>query len=154
MTALLVQPNGISQFLANGFLIIAFMPAAERLYGRNVLLVYFAAGLVGQTVNYFWDSGIGGSSTAIFGVMGSVLIYVIRNRKELLLPFAFIAGAGLLSGIVMLMSRDGHGVGLAVGASIASMLPSAGMIFRDKKTDAFADPHPVLNGGVRRQAGV
>lgn len=148
-TALFVQPNGISQLLANGFLIIAFMPAAERLYDRNVLAVYFAAGLVGQTVNYVWESGIGGSSTAIFGVMGSVLIYVVRNRKELLLPFAFIAAAGLLSAIVMLMSRDGHGVGLVVGASIGSILPLAGMIFRDKKTDAFAHPPSVLDSATR-----
>lgn len=140
VTALFVQPNGVSQCLANGFLILAFMPAAERLYRRNVLVVYFAAGLAGTTVNYFWDSGSGGSSPAIFGVMGSLLIYVIRNRKVLLLPFAFIASAGLLASVVMLVSRDGHGVGLIVGALVASFLPLASMDFRSKETDAFAAP--------------
>src|SRR5690606_12124748 len=40
-TALFVQPGGIGQCLANGFLILAFMPAAERLYGGNVVVVYF-----------------------------------------------------------------------------------------------------------------
>jgi len=139
VTSLFVQPNGISQCLANGFLILAFMPAAERLYGRNILLVYFASGIVGQIVNYFWDSGSGGSSTAIFGVMGSLLIYIIRNRRVLLLPFTFIASAGLLSSVVMLVSRDGHGVGLIVGALVASMLPLAVMTFRSKETDTFAE---------------
>src|SRR5688572_21555824 len=91
VTALFVQPNGISQCIANGFLILAFMPASERLYGRGVLVIYFGAGLAGQTVNRLWESGIGGSSTAIFGVMGSLLVYVIRDRQELLLPFTFIA---------------------------------------------------------------
>jgi membrane associated rhomboid family serine protease len=153
VTALFVQPNGISQYVANGFLILAFMPAAERLYGRNILVVYFAAGFAGQTVNYFWDSGAGGSSTAIFGVMGSVLIYVIRNRRELLLPFAFIAGAGLLSALVMLLSRDGHGAGLVVGATIASMLPVTGMIFRSKETDAFAPPQIVPDDRGSQRAG-
>jgi membrane associated rhomboid family serine protease len=115
------------------------MPAAERLYGRNVLIVYFAAGLVGQVVNHLWGSGTGGSSTAIFGVMGSLLVYVVRNRKELLLPFVFIAGLGLLSSVVMLISRDGHGVGLLVGASAASMLHLGGVMFRSRETNAFAD---------------
>jgi rhomboid protease GluP len=137
VTALFVQPNGIAQCLVNGFLILTFMPAVERLYEKNVLLVYFASGLVGQIVNYFWDSGSGGSSTAIFGLMGSLLIYVIRNRKVLLLPFAFIAGAGLLAAVAMLLARDGHGVGLIVGALIASMLHLESMMFRSKVTSTF-----------------
>jgi hypothetical protein len=56
---------------------------------------------MGQIVHYFWNSGSGGSSKAIFGIMGSLIVYIIRNRKVLLLPFAFIAGAGLLSAVVM-----------------------------------------------------
>jgi membrane associated rhomboid family serine protease len=139
-TALFVQPGGIGQCLANGFLILAFMPAAERLYGRNVLVVYFASGLLGQIVNHFWASGSGGSSTAIFGVMGSLFFYILRNRKMLLTPFAFIASLGLLSSVVMVLSRDGHGVGLIVGASVASMLPLLAMTFRSRETDAFAEP--------------
>ena len=152
-TALFVQPNGISQALANGFLILTFMPAAERLYGRNLLVVYFGAGLVGQIVNYFWDSGTGGSSTAIFGVMGSLLVYIIRHRRALLLPFAFIASAGLLSAAVMLASRDGHGVGLVVGASIASMLPLPGMMFRSRETDAFPGSGRVVDDRDAHRAG-
>lgn len=140
VTALFVQPGGISQCIANGFLILAFVPAAERLYGKHVLVIYFASGLVGQIVNYLWDSGSGGSSTAIFGVMGSLLVYIIRNRKELLLPFAFIASAGLLTCIVMLLSRDGHGVGMMVGASVGSMLPLVRVIFRSKGTNTFPEP--------------
>lgn len=139
LTALFVQPGGIGQCMANGFLILAFLPAAERLYGRNVAAVYFAAGLVGQTVNYLWASGTGGSSTAIFGVMGALLVYIVRRRKELLLPFVCIASVGLLSSVVMLMSHDGHGVGLVVGATVASLIPVVGMSFRDRKTDRFAD---------------
>jgi membrane associated rhomboid family serine protease len=136
-TALFVQPNGISQVLANGFLILAFMPAAERLYGRNILLVYFAAGLVGQTANHYWASGTGGSSTAIFGVMGSLLVYVVRNRNVLLLPFTAIAVAGLLASIVMILARDGHGVGLVVGALVASFLSQADMRFRSRANNRF-----------------
>jgi hypothetical protein len=74
-------------------------------------------------------------------------LYTSVNREVLLLPFAFIASAGLVSSAVMLMSRDGHGVGLLVGALVASILPSAGMIFRSKKTDTFAEP---ARASVRR----
>ena len=141
VTALFVQPGGISQCLANGFLILAFMPAAEGLYGRNILAVYFASGIMGQIVNYFRDSGSGGSSTAIFGVMGSLLIYIIRNRNVLLPAFLHIAGAGLLLSVVMVMSRDGHGIGLIVGTLVGSMLPLTGITFRKGKTDTFAAPN-------------
>jgi membrane associated rhomboid family serine protease len=153
LTALFVQPNGISQCLANGFLLLTFMPAAERLYGRSVVVVYFAAGLAGTTINYFWNSGSGGSSPAIFGLIGALLIYIIRNRSALLLPFAFIAGAGLLSSFVMLLSRDGHGVGLVVGALVASFLQLADMTFRSNETDSFAAPPTTLDGPGLRQAG-
>lgn len=142
VTALFVQPNGVSQCIANGFLILAFMPASERLYGRGVLVIYFAAGLAGQTVNHFWGSGIGGSSTAIFGLMGSLLVYILRHRKELLLPFVGIASAGLLSSVVMLLSADGHGVGLVAGGLVASLLPLVPVAFRSRETDTFAVAEP------------
>ncbi|MGH8218366.1 MAG: rhomboid family intramembrane serine protease [Steroidobacteraceae bacterium] len=130
VTALFVQPYGVAQCVANAFLMLAFMPAAERLYGRGIVLLYFASGLVGQIANYWWVSGSGGSSTAAFGVMGGLLIYVIRNRKMVLLPFTFIAGGGLLAALFMISVRDGHGVGLLIGASIASILPLTNMSFR------------------------
>ena len=142
VTALFVQPNGIGQCLANGFMLLAFMPAAERLYGGKILIVYFASGITGQIVNYLWDSGSGGSSTAIFGVMGSLLVFIILHRKELLLPFLFIAGAGLLSSVVMILSRDGHGAGLIIGALAASALPAAGRTFRDTATGQHQTNHP------------
>jgi hypothetical protein len=72
-------------------------------------VVYFAAGLVGQTANYLWDSG-----------------------------------AGLV---------DGH-FRRHVGASIASMLPLSGMLFRSKQTDAFADPRTVVDDRDACHAGV
>src|SRR5689334_10621039 len=121
-TALFVQPNGLSQCLANGALMLWFIPAAERLYGGRTLIVYFAAGLCGQLVNYIWNSGSGGSSTAVFGVMGSLLIYIVMNRARLLTPFQFIAHLGLLAAVFMIVLRDGDGVGLIIGVAVASLL--------------------------------
>lgn len=130
LTALFVQPNGLGQCLANGLLMLLFIPAAERLYGAKVLIVYLAAGLCGQIVNLLWNSGSGGSSTAIFGIMGGLLIYIILNRARLQPPFQFIAHLGLLAAVIMVVLRDGHGVGLLIGAAVASLLATREMTFR------------------------
>ena len=136
LTALFVQPYGVGQVIANAFLLLAFMPASERLYGKGVLVVFLAAGLAGQTVNYFWESGSGGSSTAAFGLMGSLLIYIFRNRRALLFPFLLLASAGFLAAAVMVWVRDGHGVGLFVGALVSLVLPLAPMTFRETRRAA------------------
>jgi rhomboid protease GluP len=138
VTALFVQPYGVGQVVANAFLLLAFMPAAERLYGRWLAAVFFAAGLSGQIVNHLWASGSGGSSTAAFGVMGSLLFYILRNRQAVLPPFLFIAGGGFLAAAVMIAVHDGHGVGLVVGAAVSAAVPLAAMTFRDKQAGAFA----------------
>ena len=150
-TALFVQPNGWGQCVANGFLILAFiMPAAERLYGRNILGIYLTSGIIGQTVNYLRDSGSGGSSTAIFGIMGSLLVYIVRHRKVLLCPFVFIAGAGLLSSAVMVMSHDAHGIGIIVGALVALILPLSCTMFRDTETGTFVESSAGLHRSSQR----
>lgn len=63
------------------------MPIAERLNCRSVLLAYFATGIVGQIVNFFWETtpgglsaGKGGSSTALFGLAGSLLMYTLQSK--------------------------------------------------------------------------
>lgn len=58
--------------------------------------------------------------------MGSLLIYIFRNRRVLLLPFSFIAVVGMLASVVMLVSCDGHGVGLIAGVLAALILPNPG----------------------------
>jgi len=130
LSALFVQPNGLSQCLANGAMMLIFVPPAERLYGGKMLIVYFTAGLAGQIVNFIWNSGSGGSSTAIFGVMGSLLIYIVMNRGRLLRPFQFIAHLGLLAAVCMIVLHDGHGVGLVIGAAVASIMVTREVLFR------------------------
>jgi membrane associated rhomboid family serine protease len=129
-TALFVQPEGLSQCLANGLLMLLFVPPGERLYGGKMLVVYFTAGLCGQIVDFLWNSGSGGSSTAVFGVMGSLLIYVILNRARLLRPFQFIAHLGLLAAVVLIVLRDARGVSLVIGAAVAALMVTREMTFR------------------------
>jgi len=161
VTALFVQPNGISQCIANGFLILAFMPAAERLYGRSVLVAYFAAGLAGTTVNYLWDSGSGGFVAGHLRPHGKLAHLYRPQSKSATTPFVFIAGTGLLCSVPMLVSRDGHGVGLVVGALLASILPLADVTFRSKETDTLRShpriwmvPHRTVPAHDKRASGL
>ena len=129
ITPLFIQPTGIGQCIFNGLFFIAFVPVAERLYGRSVLLIYFATGIVGQIVNFYWETspgglsaGKGGSSTALFGVAGSLMMYILFNQKTfpkgyVLIPLAVLPGATIL-----VFYEDGHAPALLFGAMLGLLL--------------------------------
>ena len=122
VTPLFVQPYGVIQGLFNGLFLLVFLPICERLFGRGVWAIYFGAGIVGQLVNYAWSRGGGGSSTAAFGLMGALLVYLLRNRNEVPRGYLFLATLGICGAVTMCFIRDGHGPGLLAGALAASIL--------------------------------
>ena len=75
--------SGWLQFLFNAMFLAVFLPLAERLYGPWVWMLYFVSGVVGQLVNYSWLPEGGGSSTAAFGLMGSLMAYVLWRRHRM-----------------------------------------------------------------------
>jgi membrane associated rhomboid family serine protease len=129
ITPLFIQPSGIGQCLFNGLFFISFVPIAERLYGRSLLLIYFATGIVGQIVNFYWETtpgglpaGKGGSSTALFGVAGSLLMYILFNQKTFPKGYILIPVAGLLGATILLFFEDGHAPALLFGAILGLIL--------------------------------
>lgn len=122
ITPLFVQPYGSFQFLFNMMFLVVFLPMAERLYGARIWVLYFVPGVVGQLVNCAWRPGGGGSSTAVFGVMGSVLIYVLWQRKSAPKQYLIFAILGICGAVVMCFTRDGHGPGLLTGAVLAALI--------------------------------
>jgi hypothetical protein len=84
--------------------------------------LYFVPGVVGQLVNCAWRPGGGGSSTAVFGVMGSILIYVLVHRKSAPRQYPVFAILGICGAVVMCFTRDGHGPGLLTGAALAALI--------------------------------
>jgi membrane associated rhomboid family serine protease len=122
VTPLFVQSRGTGQFLFNMLFLVVFLPMAERLYGAIVWALYFVPGVVGQLVNYVWDPHGGGSSTAIFGVMGSLLMYVWLRRREAPKQYGWFALAGMCGAVVMCFTRDGHGPSLLTGAALAAVI--------------------------------
>jgi membrane associated rhomboid family serine protease len=95
---------------------------AERLYGARTWLLYFVPGLIGQLVNYAWAPNGGGSSTAIFGVMGTLLMYVLLHRKSAPRQYPVFAVLGICGAVVMCFTHDGHGPSLLSGAVLAVLM--------------------------------
>lgn len=123
ITPLLVQPQGVVQFVFNMMFMVVMLPMAERLYGARLWLLYFVPGLVGQLANYAWlPNGGGGSSTAAFGVMGSLLVYVLWSRKTAPKQYPVFASLGILGAVLMIFTHDGHGPGLLTGAALAALI--------------------------------
>ena len=122
VTPLFVQPGGVFQFLFNMMFLAVFLPMAERLYGARVWFLYFVPGVVGQLVNYAWNPDGGGSSTAVFGVMGSLLMFVLWQRNSAPKQYWIFAALGLCGAVVMCFTRDGHGPGLLTGAALAALI--------------------------------
>ena len=124
VTPLFVQPEGIGQILANGLFMVLFVPLAERIYGVRLLVIYFTAGVLTQCLIYAWSPTSGGSSSALFGVMGSLCGYVLRHRRLAASPFVGIASVAVIgaAGLTMLFRADGHGPGFLIGALLAAFL--------------------------------
>jgi membrane associated rhomboid family serine protease len=119
LTPLFVQPMGIWQCIFNGLFLFTFLPLAEHLYRRRVLIIYFVAGLTGQIFNYYWNKGGGGSSTAIYGVMGALLMYIVFHRNEFPRAYIFLPIAGFLGAIILCFFQDGHAPALLAGGILS-----------------------------------
>ena len=74
--------------LFNNMLLLLFMgDLLEKLVGKwRYLLIYLGSGLAGNLLSLFWELRTGdmyvsaGASGAIFGVVGGVLVLVLKNR--------------------------------------------------------------------------
>lgn len=135
--------------LSNSLSLVWFGRGIERLYGaRKYLLIYFAAGVVGNIASYVHMPGYSlGASGAIFGLVGAALMFPIRFRSLLpadapsrilgqVLP---IAAINLFIGFTTpSIDNWAHMGGLAGGAVVALFL------IPDALTDRR--PHRALDG--------
>ena len=122
VTPLFIQPHGIWQCAFNGIFFFCFLPIAEHFYNRALLIIYFVAGVGGQLANYYWERGGGGSSTAIYGVMGSLYIYVLMNSRAFPKGYIFLPAAGFSGAIILCFFQDGHAPALLIGGAVALAL--------------------------------
>src|SRR5204863_1079554 len=62
VTPLFVQAYGWWHSCINGIAAVVPFPLAERLYGKRLLILYFAPGVFGEIFAYFWSPNGAGSS--------------------------------------------------------------------------------------------
>ena len=134
ISPLFIQPMGIWQCLFNGVFFVAFLPIAEYLYGRSIMLIYFGAGLTGQIANVYWNAkGRGGSSTALYGIMGSLFMYILLNRKTFPRGYILIPVAGFLGATVLCFFEDGHAPSLLAGGILSLTLHRNSRVISNQK---------------------
>lgn len=129
ITPLFIQPMGLWQCLFNGLFFISFVPIAEHLYRRSLMLIYFGTGMGGQIANFYWETtpgglstGRGGSSTALYGVIGSLFMYILINRKHFPKGYVMIPIAGFLGAAILVLFEDGHAPSLLFGGMLGLIL--------------------------------
>lgn len=97
--------------LTNMYFLVVVGAQLERFAGhRRFLLLYIAAGFAGNVMSFLFspDNSLG-ASTALFGLMGAQLIFVLQNRS-------FLAGNGraALQNILILIGLNLF-IGFALG---------------------------------------
>jgi rhomboid protease GluP len=95
----------------------------ERFFGgRNWLLLYFPAGIVGEVAGTFWKPVGAGNSVAGCGLLGALAAWLIWRQTA---PGRF-GGIFLLAGAAALtFFRDIHGPPIFVGAAIGATMLAA-----------------------------
>lgn len=66
-------------------------------------------------LNFYWETtpgglstSSGGSSTALFGVMGALFMYILFNRKIFPKGYILIPLSGFMGAVVLFFFEDGH----------------------------------------------
>ena len=77
--------GGLIHLFANMFVLVSIGPLAERLFGHAAFaILYLLAGVAGSLAGIYWHP-LGpsvGASGAVFGVMGAVLAYALRQWRH------------------------------------------------------------------------
>jgi rhomboid protease GluP len=76
---------GLMHVLFNSYAIYAIGPEVEALYGRSrFLTLYLLSGVAGNLMSFAFTPALSaGASTAIFGLIGALLMFYYRQRQNL-----------------------------------------------------------------------
>jgi membrane associated rhomboid family serine protease len=135
-TAMLLHA-GFPHIAFNGYALFLIGPFVERVFGsRRFIAIFVATGLVGSAVSYMWgpcnELGVGASG-AIFGLLGTLAVYVYRRRDNpsmnvLWRNIVFILVLNAIIGIAASGQIDvrAHAGGFAAGIIIGGLLDERG----------------------------
>ncbi len=109
---LLIDSDGWLQFVtvSIGFLCVG-ISAQHWLGWWRWLLLFFAGSTAGEIMGYLWQPSGGGTSVALFGLIGGMAIFLLRRQQ----PFLFLTSLFALFEVISLVGSDIGGVWLLVG---------------------------------------
>lgn len=124
VTPLFVQAYGWPQCVYNGLAALFLLPLAEQFFGKRLLALYFVSGIIGSALIYALEPSVngGGSSIAIYGVMGGLFIFAFRHRREFPRSTIGFVISGLCPSVFLAFRHDFHGTGILTGALLACMM--------------------------------
>ena len=141
---------GISH-LFNNMLVLAYIgDNLERALGKvKYLVLYLAAGIGSSAVSAVWSmfkdeySVSGGASGAIFGVVGALLVIVIKNRGQLedlsSRQLMFFAGFSIYHGVTSAgIDNMAHISGYLIGALLGGLLYRRKRYWKQNSKDTAA----------------
>ena len=141
---------GISH-LFNNMLVLAYIgDNLERALGKvKYLVLYLAAGIGSSAVSAVWSmfkdeySVSGGASGAIFGVVGALLVIVIKNRGQLedlsSRQLIFFAGFSIYHGVTSAgIDNMAHISGFLIGALLGGLLYRRKRYWKQNSKDTAA----------------
>ncbi|MCC6299532.1 MAG: rhomboid family intramembrane serine protease [Anaerolineales bacterium] len=121
--------GGIAHIGFNMYALLAFGVGLERAFGHGrLLLLYVLGAFAGNVMSFlFTDAASVGASTAIFGLIGAELVFLIQNRKLFAHQFQsaignviFIIFVNLFMGLAPSIDNWGHIGGLVGGLMFTS----------------------------------
>ncbi|HKI86171.1 MAG TPA: rhomboid family intramembrane serine protease [Thermoanaerobaculia bacterium] len=132
LIAVLFVHVGLAHVALNGWALYQLGMLFEISFGSaRMLAVYFACGLGSSLASLFWTRGLSaGASGAIFGLLGALLVFLLRHRqrlrpeaKTLMIELAFWAVINIAYGFSNpAIDNAAHLGGCAVGALIGLTL--------------------------------
>ena len=77
--------GGIMHLALNMYALNSIGPLVERVYGRaKYVIIYFISGVISSLLSFQFSEAISiGASGAIFGLLGTTLVFALMRRKEM-----------------------------------------------------------------------
>jgi membrane associated rhomboid family serine protease len=128
---------GLLHIFFNSYALWIIGPLVEKLYGGpRFLILYLTSGVGGVAASYWYhpETLSAGASGANFGLLGVLLVFVIKYHRSIPPEFRRTLGRGVLITIainlligfsVRFIDNSAHIGGLITGAALAAIIPYA-----------------------------
>jgi rhomboid protease GluP len=147
----------IFHMLTNLFGLMIFGSMVERIFGtRNFVVLYLAAGLMGNAVSFLAGPNPGvGASGAVFGILGGFGMYLLMNRRMLgqmgrqqLTSIGVIVAINVVLGLATTgIDNFAHFGGLLAGALVAYLIAPRERLYEVSTPFNFGTPRMALKAG-------